>query len=241
METHYETTRPGTAENNGRPGNKHTGTPNNGQGTQQGQGNRQQEQLEKWLLASPTPNIEAVRDPLWPRPDGEATDGILRVGFQNIRGVDFNRGLGLAPELDAMNEIEADIQGMAEANKPWNSRNKAKYQIKLDLMYNRSTAIYSSAPADHDCTYQPGGTMCIMSGHSAGIFLTSGGDRMGRFCWYTVQGKRDEGIIFITAYQVCNDPNSGPLTAHQEQYMTLRNEGFHKPDPRKDVLETFFS
>ena len=98
-------------------------------------------------------------DPLRPRPDGEVTDGILQVGFQNIRGADFNRSLGPAPELDAINEIGEDIQGMAEANQPWNSMNKAKYQIQLDLMYDRSTAIYSSAPTDHDCTYQPGGTM----------------------------------------------------------------------------------
>ena len=53
-----------------------------------------------------------------PRPDGADTDGILRIIFQNIRGADSNKGLGLAPELDAMNEIGADIQGMAEANKP---------------------------------------------------------------------------------------------------------------------------
>ena len=133
METHYETTRPGAAENNVRPGNKHTGTPNNGRGTQQGQGNRQQERLDKWLLASPTPNIEAVGDPLRLRPDGEVTDGILRVGFQNIRGADFNRGFGLAPELDAMNEIGTDIQGMTEANKPWNSRIKQSIKSNSTL------------------------------------------------------------------------------------------------------------
>ena len=60
---------------------------------------------------------------------------------------------------------------------------------------------------------------------------------MSRFCWYTVKGKQDEGIIFITAYQVCDDPNSGPLTAYREQYMTLHSEGVSKPNPRKGVLD----
>ena len=172
-------------------------------------------------------------NPLRPRTD---RDRILRVGFQNIRGADTNNGLGLALELDAMNKIGADTQGMTKANKPWNSMNKTKYQIQLDLLYNRLQAIYSSAPADHDYNYQPGGKRCIMAGNSEGRFLMSGGDRMGRFCWYTVQGKWDEGIIFITAYRVCDESIPGPLTAYREQRMTLRKEGVRKPNQGKDIL-----
>ena len=80
-------------------------------------------------------------------------DGTLRVGFQNIRGADMNKGLDVAPKSNAMNKLQVDIQGMAEANKPWNSRNKEMYQTQLDLMYNRATSIFLSAPADHECTY----------------------------------------------------------------------------------------
>ena len=73
-------------------------------------------------MGPPVPNIEAAGDPLIPRADG---DGTLRVGFQNIRGADTNKGLDVATELDAMNELQVNIQGIAEANKPWNSQNKA--------------------------------------------------------------------------------------------------------------------
>ena len=103
---------------------------------------------------------------------------------------------------------------MAEANKPRNSRNKVMYQTKLDLLYNRATAIYSSAQTYHDCIYQPRGSMCILSGNSAGKLLNRGSDRIKKFCCYTVEGKRDEGIIFITAYRVCKDSNLEPLTAY---------------------------
>ena len=137
----------------------------------------------------------------------------------------MKKGLGVATELDAMNELQVNIQGTAEANKPWNSRNKAMYQTQLDLLYNRATAVYSSAPTGHDCTHHPGGIMCILSGNLAGRLLNRGSDRMGRFCWYTVEGKRDEGIVFITAYRICKDSNPGPLTAYQDQHMTLRQEG----------------
>ena len=127
----------------------------------------------------------------------ERSDGyeILRVGFQNIWGTDMNNGFAVAPELDAMDDIGTDVQGMAESNKPWNSRNKAMYQTQLDLSYNRARAIYLSVPADYNITYQPGGSLCIIAGNSAGRVITSGSNRMGGFSWYTVQGKRDEGIL----------------------------------------------
>ena len=128
----------------------------------------QQDCLHNWLGGPTVCNIEAAGDPLRLRTNG---NGTLRVGFQNIWGADVNKGFGVDTELDAMNELQVDIQGMAEANKPWNSWNKAMYQTQLDLLYNRATVVYSSAPTDYDCTYQPGGTMCILSGNSAGILL----------------------------------------------------------------------
>ena len=78
--------------------------------------------------------------------------------------------------------------------------------------------------------------MRIAAGTLAGRVVTSVSDRMGRFCWYTFQGKRDEGIIFITAYRACKDSNLGPLKAYRAQYMTLRQEDVKKPNPRKDLI-----
>ena len=106
----------------------------------------QQDRLNDWLSRPPIPNIEAAGDPLRMKVEG---DGALRVGFQSIRRADTNKSLGVSLELDAMNELQVDIQGMAEANKPWNSRNKEMYQIQLDLVYNRATSIFASTPADH--------------------------------------------------------------------------------------------
>ena len=138
MEAYNESTRPGVAENDDESLIGGTRTPNKGNSAQRGQSGGQQDRIDKWLLAPPIPNIEAVGNPLRPRTD---RDRILRVGFQNIRGADTNNGLGLALELDAMNKIGADTQGMTKANKPWNSMNKTKYQIQLDLLYNRLQAI----------------------------------------------------------------------------------------------------
>jgi hypothetical protein len=62
---------------------------------------------------------------------------------------------------------------------------------------------------------------------------------MGQFCWYTFAGKRDEGVLVIVAYRVCqekvNEP--GPLTAFQQQYIAMKDAGIREPNPRRQILK----
>ena len=99
--------------------------PNEKYRAQWGQSGGRQDHLDEWLAGPAIPNIEAAGDPLRAWSDG---DGILRVGFQNIRDKDMNNGFAVAPEMDAVDDIGIGVQGMAESNKPWNSRNKEMYQ-----------------------------------------------------------------------------------------------------------------
>ena len=71
-------------------------------------------------------NLVAVGGELKMREDG---DGVLCVGYQNIRRSEMSRGLELAPELTAMCDIGADIQGISEINRPWTTGNKALYRL----------------------------------------------------------------------------------------------------------------
>ena len=134
-----------------------------------------------------------------------------------------------------MNETGTDIQGMAEINKPWNAQTKLLYQTQLDLLYNYTQVTYSSAPADHDSTYQPGGTLFNVDGSAAGMAQISGNDDMGRFCWHTLHGKHDGGVILITAYRVCHvaSDNPGPLTTYTQQCVAIREAGILHPNPRR--------
>ena len=77
-----------------------------------------------------------------------------------------------------------------------------------------------------------------MTGNFAGRVLTIGNDRMGRFCWYTVLAKHNEGILFITACRVCQEAANkpGPQTAFGHKQMALRQERVSKPNLRKDIL-----
>ena len=114
MEAHNEATRPGVAENEDGPRRGGIRISNERHSAQRGQSGGRKDRLDEWLIGPHIPNIEAVGDPLRKRADG---DVILRVGFQNIRGTDMNNGYIVAPQLDAMDYIGTDTQGMTESNK----------------------------------------------------------------------------------------------------------------------------
>ena len=137
-----------------------------------------------------------------------------------------------------MKELGIDTQGMLEINKPWNAGNKWRYEMMMDIMFRNSKASYSSAPAAHDCKTLPGGNLLTLVGNGAGRAQKAEGDKWGRFCWQTIIGARDEGVIVITAYRVCQEArdNPGPYTAYTQQYTAMREQGVQKPNPRKQIL-----
>ena len=102
-------------------------------------------------------NIEPQGDKLRQRKEG---DGIIRVGFQNIRGTSLTSGLEVPYEIDAMDDLGIDIQGFAETNRPWTAGNKAKYNHMMTARFQGSRTFYSSAPSSHDCKYTNQGARC---------------------------------------------------------------------------------
>ena len=53
-----------------------------------------------------------------------------------------------------------------------------------------------------------------------------------------MRGKRDEGMLIISAYRVCQDTNSraGAFTAYHQQYTMLREAGHARPNPCQQIL-----
>ena len=181
-------------------------------------------------------NIAPAGDPLVPR---HHNDGITRSGYQNIRGSDIDSGLEIATEVDTMHDIGSDVQGLSETNKPWTPGNKYKFDFMMQTMFGHTVTVYSSAAAHHGQQYQPGGNLLTVTGAAAGRVRDSGSDEWGRHCWIALGGKRDEGVVFITAYRVCQERhnNPGPLTAFSTQYTEMKKRGIKKPNPRKQCLK----
>lgn len=170
-------------------------------------------------------------------------DGIIRLGFQNIRGSDLNSGLEVATEVDMMLELEVDVQGLAECNRPWTASNKATYDHMMQSIFTNPRTVYASAPTPrHDVTYQQGGTLLSLTGSPGRRIKETGSDKWGRFSWATMFGKRDEGVSIFSGYRCCHDSNAGPYTVYQQQYTLMRADGHQKPNPRRqfftDLKET---
>ena len=68
--------------------------------------------------------------------------------------------------------------------------------------------------------------------------MKRGSDSLGSFTWMAVRGKKDTGIIVITAYRVCQKAGakSGPETAFTQQCIQMRADGDTSPDPRNETF-----
>ena len=179
-------------------------------------------------------NIEATGDTLI-----QKQEGTLRIAFQNIHGASDLRGWTVPSEIEAMEELEIDIMGMAETNKPWSPQQKALYDAYMNKRFRASRTIYTAAQTDeYKSSYQPGGNLITANGEITARVDGQGSDEGGRFCWYSLQGKRDEGVLIIVAYRVCQEKhnNPGPTTAYQQQYVALRQRGIQNPNPRQQIL-----
>eukprot|EP00956_Cyclotella_meneghiniana_P000053 scaffold113_cov50-Cyclotella_meneghiniana.AAC.2 len=181
-------------------------------------------------------NIEPTGDPLTKRnPD----DGILRFGSNNINGIKITPN-GVIPEIDTIDELGFDIMAYQETKIPWTQNNTRQYNQQMQFKWPHGVrSTFSSAPSKYDdSNFQPGGTLLTLHSKTKGRVLEQGSDPLGRFCWMTLRGARDEGILVISAYRVCHTlaDNPGPFTAFHQQYTAFREKGIEKPDPRQLIL-----
>jgi hypothetical protein len=183
-------------------------------------------------------NIEASGDPLIER---TANDGLLRVFSNNINGSQMSlRGFEIAPDIDVTDDVGADIAALQETKKPWNAANKNKYNQQTQLKWPQGVRnIFSSAPWSYDeRDFMAGGTLLSLHGKVIGRVVEAEADKWGRFCWTTLRGSCDEGILLINAYRTCHvkTDNPGPFTSFQMEYTGLRESGIKDPQPRFQIL-----
>jgi hypothetical protein len=171
-------------------------------------------------------------------------DGITRLGFQNINGIKIPKEGAVSDDFLAMEDCGADIQGFVECNCPCTQQNKHLFQLSLQEQYNNNIHMaFSASPvvstSGEKSNYQPGGVMQIVRGTAFGRITSNGTDKLGRYSWHCLAGSRDEGIVVITAYRVCQERsnNAGPKTAFMQQYTALLEQGITDPNPREQLLK----
>ncbi|KAL7551610.1 hypothetical protein ACHAWF_018082 [Thalassiosira exigua] len=138
-----------------------------------------------------------------------------------------------------MADYGIDVMGLSETKRPWTAQNKWEFNWMMKSRFGQHWTEFSSAPSHYDQKYQPGGNALTIVGNLVGRRKDSGADELGRYCWYTLRGKRDEGICFISAYRVCQSSpgQAGATSAYMQQYSHLRRSGKSKPNPRRQILQ----
>jgi endonuclease/exonuclease/phosphatase family metal-dependent hydrolase len=168
-------------------------------------------------------------------------DGLFRVLSNNINGSQMSqRGFDVAPDIDVTDDLGGDVSALQETKKPWNAANRNKYNQQTQLKWPQGVRnVFSSAPWAYDeKDFMAGGTLLSLHGKVSGRVIEAEGDSLGRFCWATLRGSRDEGILLINAYRTCHvkSDNPGPFTSYQHEYTGLREQGIKDPQPRFQIL-----
>ena len=133
--------------------------------------------------------------------DRKDEDGLTWFAYHNVHTSTLGEGFEVAEEIDVIRDLGVDVQGFSEINKPWNTQNKAEYDLQMDIVFKNSQTVYSSMKSsDHKMKRQAGGNLLRVNGAAAGRVNDSGHGKWGRSSWFTMRGARDEGLLVITVY-----------------------------------------
>ena len=79
-----------------------------------------------------------------------------------------------------MEELEIDIMGMVETNRPWTKEQKAFYDNHMNKSFKGSRTLYTAAPTTtHTTKYQPGGNLLTITSRTTGCITNHGTDAWG--------------------------------------------------------------
>ena len=173
----------------------------------------------------------------WPNSNRER---IIRVYSQNVNGIsarsDYSEWEIL---LDCLHEKQVDIACLTEVNLDLNIP-EVKYKLiekakKLDK--NIKIVMTASKTTTHGYSSKRGGIMTIIRGNWSSRICKSGEDKLGRWTYIMMQGKKGKMIKIYTVYRVCDQRHQqGNCTIYLQQKNDLMNAGRGNEDPRKALL-----
>ena len=155
-------------------------------------------------------------------------DGIIRCALQNPNGIRLKDNADILPEVAAIERLQIDIAAFPESKLTEYGRTKEVLQRQLRVRVGSAYVRNAAAPRrnNKNSDYQPGGVLMAITGRVTGRVLKSGNDPWGRFTWYLLRGNREEGILLIGAYRVCQvkGTKAGPDTAFMQQIEEMLDE-----------------
>ena len=159
-----------------------------------------------------------------------------RFAFQNVRGI--GSITDPASEIfDTMHEYNIDTFGCAETNVNWSTALRNRTTASMKLRFGGGSLIPASSQSNKE-GYHQGGVAMFITGNATDRIVKRGSDPLGRFAWARLTTPGGNGIIFITAYRVCQKKGtlSGPNTAYMQQVRAHIADGDKTPDPREKIF-----
>ena len=177
----------------------------------------------------------------------EKAKGVTRFMFQNVKGLTHTTGgADYDYYLDWMASYAVDMFGLAETNSSWEQRHvDFKGRVNRQFRYAKSAFGYPTDevdPCHQKTTFQAGGNVQVAQGRLA--TATAGPtiqdpSGLGRWCGFTLEGKKAQHLSVITAYRVCDTAISTSTlgSAFHREYHYYQEKGETRPQPRKRFLE----
>jgi hypothetical protein len=181
-------------------------------------------------------NVVYGHDMTLPKPDN--TTRLIGLNVHGIRsGDDYQDVLETA---QACKTSSVDMAAFSETNRDFRSSVPGKIYDKFQRVYHHTKISTSSSEIKYNTTYQPGGTLTLVTDKYTGRVTGTGSDAsLGRWSYVEMLGKGGRTIILCTIYNVCNQHGQvGSRTAHTQQKSLLLRQG-RTDSPRKAFLEDF--
>ena len=181
---------------------------------------------------------ELHTDENWP---GITKSNTIRIFGQNTNGISYQNGyLEWSMTMKKLDEYQADISCLAEINLDLQNQNvrkiiydkTKKFDNYAKIAFSNSKKSYTPSP------YKPGGTITLVRGNWAGRTTSQGQDELGRWSYFTFEGKKGRKILFLTFYRVCKkSTETGGYTIRTQQESDLYDKRKSHQDPREEILK----
>ena len=180
---------------------------------------------------------EPKHDPPWGDSIHIHREYCTRLYFMNPRGLDLFKWNIANMRLK---QRKAEIYGFAATDINWTEDAKNRYFHRLKQLHTRARMQTSDSDVPFSSDFKPGGTCQVVTGDWQSRVMKHGADKMGRWSYFQLDGKKKKSIMFTTAYRVSQRSSGGPNTAYTQQRSTLLADG-NTTQPRKQFISDLIS
>ena len=133
----------------------------------------------------------------------------------------------------AMMEIQADSFGIQEPNINFRNQSiKAQFRETTRAFDQHLQMETSSSKQLINLEKKKGGTITCVTGRWANRGVGGGQDELGRWSYYTLQGRKGKKVTTITAYQVCQQKGGVGYTIYHQQQLDIKETEY---EAKKDI------